>query len=167
MKNFISLRLISLFRLLIYNDYIYGAVVTIFMWSLNPSDKLADLGSMAVEEPKVCNCYCFYQFLLQPSLNFLALCTSDKSLLNCACRSTFIFDCSIDVLQIMYYMYYIYSLSHSLHISKFEEIEHDIRSIRWQSESFCVTSLIRETFRHRLQCTEDRLKHSLEVKQWL
>lgn len=101
MTNFISLKLISLFRLLIYNDYIYGATVTIFMWSLNPSDKLAGLGSMAVEEPKVCNCYCFYQFLLQPSLNFLALCTSDKSLLNCACRSTFIFDCSIDVLQIM------------------------------------------------------------------
>lgn len=30
-------------------------------WSLNPSDKLARLGSMAVEESEVCNCYCFYQ----------------------------------------------------------------------------------------------------------
>lgn len=33
------------------------------MWSLNPHDKLASLGSNAVEESEACNCYCVYHFL--------------------------------------------------------------------------------------------------------
>lgn len=123
-------------------------------------NKLACLGSITVEKLEASNCFCVYPASSTVLSEFFSsrylqekpahLCLQNKShiWLHYRWPSSYGPTCNT----------FIHLLSHSWHMLNFERREHDTCSIGWQSESFCVNSLVRETFRHSLHHIEDRLK---------